>query len=82
MRKKHSRLALFGVLALALGAIAGTGSAQAATVTATATGGALTDAPAPSGVFAPNGPPLTQTFTLSGPDVTKMQVKDVNLTLN
>lgn len=76
MRSKRSRLALLAVLALALGAFAGPGTAQAAKVKETASGGVL---PAESGNVSGE---FVQTFKLAGGKVKKKQVLDVNVTVN
>ncbi|MGZ5361463.1 MAG: hypothetical protein ACXWZW_07610, partial [Solirubrobacterales bacterium] len=55
---------------------------DAARVSKTAPGGALADAPPPSGGFFPDGPPFVQSFKLSGKKVQKKQVPGVNVTVN
>lgn len=80
MRIKRSRFALAGVLALALGAFAGPGTAQAAKATETAPGGILPDAIL-SGAQTTAGE-FVQTFRTSGKKVKKKQTLDVSLTVN
>ena len=77
---KRSRLALVGVLTLALGAFVGPGVAQAAKATETASGGTLPDA-VTSGAQTTAGE-FVQTFRTSGKKVKKKQTLDVSLTVN
>lgn len=83
MRSNRSRITLAGVLALALGAFAGPGVAQAAKVSEKAGPVTVPDAVqsgGPGGVttFGEN----SLTFKLSGKKVKKQQILDVDLILN
>lgn len=81
MRDIRKRLALLGVLALAVGVCAGTGVAQAAKVTETAAGGPVPNATGGPGLATADGL-FTQSFELKGGKVKNRQVLDVNLTMN
>lgn len=81
MRDIRKRLALLGVLALAVGVCAGTGVAQAAKVTETAAGGPVPNATGGPGLATGAGV-FTQTFELKGGKVKNKQILDVNLTMS
>lgn len=79
---RRRRLALCAAAAAALALCWAPAASDAAKVSKTAPGGALADAPPPSGGVFPDGPPLVQSFKLSGKKVKKKQVLDVNVTVN
>lgn len=80
MRKKRTRLVVLG-LALALGAVVASGSAQAAKVTEDANGGLVPPLVTPA-VGPSVSTPFVQTFRLRGKKVTGKQITDVNVTVN
>jgi hypothetical protein len=82
VRSNRNRLAVAGVLALALAAVAAPGSAQAAKVSETADGGLV-----PPFIDNPPGTAdvsvsFVQEFKLKGGKVKKRQTLDVNVTVN
>ena len=82
MRKNRKRLVVLGLAALALSAVVGPGSAQAAKVSEDASGGLV-----PPFINNPPGTadvsvPFVQDFRLRGKKVTKRQILDVNVTVN
>jgi hypothetical protein len=79
---RRRRLAFGAAVAAALALCWAPAASEAAKVSKTAPGGALADAPPPSGGVFPDGPPLVQSFKLSGKKVKKKQVLDVNVTVN
>jgi hypothetical protein len=82
VKKNRTRLAALGLAALAVTAIVGPGSAQAARVSEDAPGGLVPDEinnPFPT----PNvSVPFVQEFRFKGKNVNKRQVLDVNVTVN
>ncbi len=79
---RRRRLAFGAAVAAALALCWAPAASEAAKVGKTAPGGALADAPPPSGGVFPEGPPLVQSFKLSGKKVKRKQVLDVNVTVN
>jgi len=83
VRKNRTRLAVVGLAALALGAIAGPATAQAAKVSENEGPVFVPDA---TQVAPPDGPVIvgenSMTFNLRGNKVNKKQILDVDLTLN
>lgn len=80
MKVKRSRLALLGVLAVAVGVFAGPGVAHGAKVSETAAGGPVPDAVSSGGILFQT--PFVQEFKLKGSKVKGKQVLDVNLIMN
>ena len=79
MRSNRSRLALLGVLALALSVTVGPAVADAKRVTRTATGGAVPDAVDILGGPTVEGAAVPIEFKLKGKKVKKRQVADVDI---